>query len=211
MRILTHGPVQELNRTAPLGEFVNEEHLMHIVAGQAIRSGHQDPFKGGQGGPIPQPIQARTVEPAPTIAVVAVEVFLGQMPLRLGRHICAQAGQLLVNRLHVLLTGGRDTDIQGDFHGIPPGGVMAQDTGLRRGPSPMAAGTDRRHPTVVHRRSVRSPCGVSARVGSEVPPASREYSTQEDPPAMGLAPQPMRPTPPGEWEDPPPCTAEFVM
>ena len=87
VRVLTHGPVQELDRTAPLGEFVDEEPLMHIIAGQAIRSGQQDPLKDGQGGPIPQPIQAGTVELAPTIAVIAVDVFLGQVPIRLGHHM----------------------------------------------------------------------------------------------------------------------------
>jgi len=187
-RLLTHGPVQELDLTAPLGECVDEEPLRHRVAGQAIRSGHQDPFNDGQGGPIPQPIQARTGEPAPTRAVVAVEVFLGQLPLRLGRHRLAKPGPRRFNRLRLLVTGGRDTDRQGDFPGIPPVGVMAPDPGRRRWPSPMAEGTDRRHPTVVHRRSVRSPCGVSARVCSGVPPASREFETQEDTPAMGLAP-----------------------
>ena len=187
VRVLTHRALQTLDLTAPLGQCIAAEHLLHIGAGQAIRSGHQDLCQDGQGGPIPQPIHARTVEPAPTIAVVAVDVFLGQMPLRLGHPILAKPGPRLCNRLRLLLTGGRDTDIQGDFHGMPPGGVMAQNMGLRRGPSPMAEGTDRLPPTVVPRRSVRSPCGVSARGFSWVPPASREFNTQEDTLAMGLA------------------------
>ena len=141
VRILTHGSVQELDLTAPLGEFIDEEHLMHIVAGQPIGGRDQDPFKDGQGGPIPQPIQARPIQLGPTITIVAVDVFLSQMPIRLGRHICAKSGQLLRNRLRLLLTGGRDTDIQGYFHGIPPVGVMAQDMCLRRGPSPIAEGS----------------------------------------------------------------------
>jgi hypothetical protein len=186
--VLTHGPVQELARTASLGEFLDEEPLMHIVAGQAIRSGQQDPLEDGQGGPIPPPIQTRPMQLGPAIAVIAVDVCLGQLPIRLGRHIRAKPGQLLVNRLRLLLTGGRDTDIQGDFHGTPPAGVMAQDTCLRDRPSPMAEGTGRQYPTVVHRRSVRSPCGVSARVCSWVPPASREFEMQEDTVAMALAP-----------------------
>jgi hypothetical protein len=70
---------------------------MHIIADQAIRSGHQDPFKDGQGGPIPTLIQARPIQLGPTIAVVAVDVFLGQMPLRLGHHVLAKPGQLLFN------------------------------------------------------------------------------------------------------------------
>ena len=109
VRVLTHRPLQELDLTASLREFVHEEHLTHIVAGQPIGGREQDPLKGGQGGPIPQPIQAGTVELAPTIAVIAVDVVLGQMPIRLGRHIRAQPAQLLFNRLCLLLTGGTRT------------------------------------------------------------------------------------------------------
>jgi hypothetical protein len=31
MRIITHGPLDKLDATATLGEFVDQEHLMHIV------------------------------------------------------------------------------------------------------------------------------------------------------------------------------------
>jgi hypothetical protein len=88
------------------------------------RSGQQAPLKDGQGCPIPQPIQARPMQLGPAIAVIAVDVFLGQMPIGLGRYIRAKPGQLLVNRLRLLWTGGRDTDIQGYFYGTPPAGVM---------------------------------------------------------------------------------------
>jgi hypothetical protein len=188
VRILTHGPVQELDRTAPLGEFLDEEHLMDIIAGQPVGGREQNPCKGGQGGAIPQPIQAWPIQRGPPIAIVAVDVCLSQRPLGLGRHMCAKTGQLLLNRLCVLLPGGRDTDLQSSCHGTPPAGVMAQDTCLRRGPSPSAEGTDRLHPTVVHRRAVRSPCGGSARVSSWVPPAYRTFETPEDTLAMRLAP-----------------------
>ena len=188
VRILTHGPLQELDRTAPLGAFVDEEHVMDIITSQPVGSGHEHKVEDGQGSAIPQPIQARPVEFGPTIAIVSVDVFLGQMPVGLGRYMRAKTGKLLLNRLCLWLPGGRDTDLQGHFHGTPPAGVMAQARCLRRCPSPIAEGTGRRHPIVVHRHSVRSPCSVTARVFSWVPPASREYSTQEDTPAMGLAP-----------------------
>jgi hypothetical protein len=187
VRVLTHRSRQQLDRTAPLGACLDEAHWRHIVAGQAIRNGHQDPGNDGHGGPIPPPIQARPMPLGPTLAVVAVEVCRGQMPLRRGHHRRAQPGPRRVNRRRVRWTGGRDTDRQGYCHGSPPVGVMAQDTCLRRGPSPSAAGTDRRPPTVVHRRSVRSPCGVSARGCSGGPPASRAFETQADTPAMGFA------------------------
>ena len=84
VRVLTHRPVQALDLTAPLGEFVNEEHLMHIVAGPPIGGREQDPCKGGQGGAIPQPIQAGPIQLGPTITIVAVDMFLSQMPHRAG-------------------------------------------------------------------------------------------------------------------------------
>ena len=65
VRILTHGLVQELDLTAPLGEFRDEEALMDIVAGQPIGGREQDPCKGGQGGASPQPIQAWPLQLAP--------------------------------------------------------------------------------------------------------------------------------------------------
>lgn len=154
---LTHGPVQALDRTAPWRECVDEAQWLHIVAGQTSRCGPQDPLPGG---PIPQPIQARPRPRGPTIAVIAVEVCLGQRPIRRGRHIRAKPGQVLGHRLR--LTGGRAPDIPGDFPGTPPAGVMAQDPCLCRRPAPMAEGTSRQSPTVVPRRSVPSPCGVSA-------------------------------------------------
>lgn len=40
MRILAHRAIQKLDLTAALGELVEEEHLMDIVTGQAIRGGH---------------------------------------------------------------------------------------------------------------------------------------------------------------------------
>jgi hypothetical protein len=211
VRILTHRPVQELDLTAPLGEFVDEEHLMDIVTCQPVGSGHEHQVKGGQGRAIPQPIQTRPVEFGPTIAVIAVDMFLRKMPVGPRREVLAKADQLLFNGLRLLLSGGRDTDIQSHFHGTPPAGVMAQDTCLRGHPSPIAEGTDRHHPTAVHRHAVRSPCGVSAKAFSWVPPASSQYGTQKDTLAIGLVPQPVGATPPGQLECAPPGTAEFVI
>jgi hypothetical protein len=122
-----------------------------------------------------------------------------------------QAVELLLNGLLLLLTSGRDTDIQGHFHGTPPAGVMAQAKCLRRVPSPIAEGTGRPHPSVGRHRSVRSPYGVYAKGSSWVPPACRTYPTQEDTSMNTSAPQPLRPAPPGEWKHPPPRAAEFVI
>ncbi len=43
--ILAHGALQELDCTAVLLKFLNEEHLVHIFAGQPIRGGHHNPVE----------------------------------------------------------------------------------------------------------------------------------------------------------------------
>jgi hypothetical protein len=42
MWVLTHRPLQKLDRTASLDKFATEEPLVDIVAGKAIRSGHSE-------------------------------------------------------------------------------------------------------------------------------------------------------------------------
>ena len=53
VRIMTHWTFQELALTPPLRECIDQQHLMDIVACQAIWGGDEDPRTGSQGGPIP--------------------------------------------------------------------------------------------------------------------------------------------------------------
>jgi len=76
------------------------------------------------------------------------------MPLGVRRHGVAEATQLVVNRLLLLLTARRDTDGESDFHGVPPDEALAQGKGLLCVPWPSAAGTGRHNPTVVHCHAV---------------------------------------------------------
>lgn len=87
MRVITHRTIQKLNAASALTEFVDEEQLMHIVTGQTIRGRHEHLFKGRQRGTVPQPIQPWALEFGPAIAVIAVDMFLGQMPVGLHRDV----------------------------------------------------------------------------------------------------------------------------
>ena len=60
---------------------------MHIVAGQAIGSREHDTFKGRQGNPISQTVKTGTLEGGATLAVIAVDVPVSDMPLWLCGHI----------------------------------------------------------------------------------------------------------------------------
>src|SRR5580765_8472641 len=129
MRIITHGPLDKLDTTATLGEFVDQEHLMHRVPCEAIGRSHQHACKGGHRCPVSESVKTGTLERGAAGAVIAINVCVCTMPIRLERHVGVQAAALLLNRLMLLLTTGRDTYVESDFHGIPPEDAMAQGYG----------------------------------------------------------------------------------
>jgi hypothetical protein len=131
---MIHGALDTFDPTTTLGEFIDQEHLMHIVARQTIRCREQDTCKGGHGGLVPEAIEPWAVELGPAIAVIALAVLLSDMPLGLRHHRVAEAAQVLFNRLLLLLTRRRDTGVQSDFHRVPPSAAMAQGWCLRRVP-----------------------------------------------------------------------------
>ena len=104
MRIVIHRALDKLDPTAALGEFIDQEHLMDIVAGQAIGSRHHNAFHGRQGGSIAEAIKPRTLEGGTAITVIAVDMLIGDMPVRVRRDVVTQAAQLLFDRLLLLLT-----------------------------------------------------------------------------------------------------------
>ena len=189
-RIITHGPLDKLDTAATVGEFIDQEHLMHLVPCEA--SGRSPPHacKGSPRCPVSEAVKTGTLERGATGAVIALEVLVCHMPIRVERHVGGQAAEWLRNRLRLWLTTGRDTPVERDCHGIPPEDAMAQDSGLRSVPSPIAEGTGLHHPTVVHRHCVLGLSGGQASLGACVPPASGKYSTQEDTPTTGSAAEP---------------------
>jgi hypothetical protein len=58
MRILAHRAVQKLNATAGLRKFVQQEDLMGVIAGQAIRGGEQQAVEAPGGDLLTEPFQA---------------------------------------------------------------------------------------------------------------------------------------------------------
>ena len=77
---------------------------MDVMAREAIRGRAQDTRTGRHGSVVAEPVEARTVELAPAIALIALDLLVGNMPLGLGGDIGAQATALLLNRLRLLLT-----------------------------------------------------------------------------------------------------------
>jgi hypothetical protein len=104
MRIITHRPLDKLNATATLGEFINREHLMDIVARSTIRGSDQHTGKGGHGSAIAESIKTGARESGATIAVITVDVLVGDLPIGVRRHVITETTELLFNRLVLLLT-----------------------------------------------------------------------------------------------------------
>jgi len=150
--VITHRSIQELNLTAPALHFIDQQHLMHVLARQTIWGGDQYHLKGAQRRMIAQLIQTRTIQRCAAIAVVPVHVFFSQVPVRHRRDLGPQPVQLLLNRLRLLLAAGRDPSVQSNLHDGPPEGVMGQVQHLRNAPSPNAGETGRRNPSGVDHR-----------------------------------------------------------
>jgi len=120
MGVVTHWTLQKLHLAAVLGQFFEEYHLMDIVTRSPIRGGEQKPRDRAEGSAIASPIQPRPVELCAAVAIISVDMVVRQMPVRLHRDMLPQAGELLFNRLLLLLPVGGDADIEGYFHGVPP-------------------------------------------------------------------------------------------
>ena len=126
MRIIPPGPLDNLDATATLGEFVDQEHRRHRVTREAIGRSHPHACKGGHRRPVSASVQTGTLKRGAAVTVIALEGLVCNMPLRLERHGGVPAAELLLNRLLLLLTTGRDAQGESDFHGIPPDDAMAQ-------------------------------------------------------------------------------------
>jgi hypothetical protein len=170
MRVITHRPIEKLNLTAPALHFIDQQHLMHILARQTIGSRDQYQLKGAQRRMIAQMIQTGTIQRCTAIAVIAVHMFFSQVPIRRHRDLGMQPAQLLLNRLRLLLATGRDPNVQCDFHDGPPEGMMGQVQGPLNSPSPNAGVTGRRNPNGVAHRCGWLPNGSHATVISCVLP-----------------------------------------
>ena len=119
-------------------QLVEQQHLVGILAGQAIgrQDGHDVEEPGL--GVVAQPIERRPVEAGAAEAAVAVGVLIGEV-VPLLAHPGRQDRDLAVDRLLQVLALGRDAGIDRGFHRRPPrgrpqatGGTLAQAGAGRR-------------------------------------------------------------------------------
>src|SRR5258708_25846487 len=79
--ILAHGSLQEMDLTAVSVQFLNEQHLMHILACQPIRGGDDHLVKAAIGGLITQALQTWTTQRRSAVAFIAKDLRVLPGPL----------------------------------------------------------------------------------------------------------------------------------
>jgi hypothetical protein len=119
VRILAHGPVDKLDLAPSLFKFLHQEHLMDVVASQAIRGSDHYSIEGAAANLVTQAIQSRAAQTRSTVAIVTKNVVLAPGPsLRLT--VFRQELDLLLDGLCKSLTVGRHAHIHRNFHLFPP-------------------------------------------------------------------------------------------
>jgi len=208
--ILLHRAFQELDITTQLFQFLDQQNLMYVFAGQSIRCGYQDQLEWCHAGGIPQPIQTRTIEPRTRVTIVAINMLRCQLPIGVLSYSCMKSLNLLFNALTLHLTVGRYSGIKGDFHGLSPDWVIPEVVGLRSVvPSSSTEETDRCNPSnAAHQNILRlhdelailfsySLLNVVSHLGEAYP--------------KFLFPQSQRATPPRQFQLTSSRQAEFVI
>src|SRR5262245_13548154 len=111
---------------------------MDIRARQPIGGGDHHQLKSGKGGMVAQPVEAGAIELCARIAIVAIDMLLGQLPVTLSNNVSTQELELLLNRLGLVLTRARDPRVECHVHCLPPA-VWGPSTSRLTGSSPTAS------------------------------------------------------------------------
>jgi hypothetical protein len=137
-----------------LRPFLEQDHLVHIGAGEAVGSGDEHAVNLAALHAIAQAVQTRTGKDRAAGAVVAEHVgwvedpALGGMGVDMG----GEPSELLLNGLVIDLVAGRDAAVNRYLHRRPPAGLGTPVPGLvPERSSPTAEGADTPGPSAAGR------------------------------------------------------------
>src|SRR5215208_1501704 len=111
--------LQEHDRTAQAPELLQEEHLIRVLAGQAVGTQDRQHGEHALAGGVAQAVQARAVEAGAAVAFVG-EAMLGKEVIALLLHPGLEGGELAVDRLVTFLAFRRNAGIDSGMHRCPP-------------------------------------------------------------------------------------------
>ena len=166
VRVVAHGTVEELGGAAGVRPLLEEHHLVHVVARQAVGRGDEHAVELAAFHGVPQAVEPRARQHGAAVAVVAEHVDRVERPALggVGAHVRGQAPELLLNGLVLDLMAGRDTAVDRYAHGTPragSGAPAATPAPARSSPTPGGAG--RPGPSAAGRLPSARPCAGSAR------------------------------------------------
>lgn len=120
MRVVTHGPIHKLHLTSTPFKFLDEQHLVDIVASQSIRSSDDHSIKSRTSDLFSLSIKTWPTEFGSTVAVIAKKGPFLPCP-SLGFMILAQTVELLFDGLGLSLSLCRNADVDRNVHRDSPG------------------------------------------------------------------------------------------
>jgi hypothetical protein len=154
VRVVAEGSIDKHHPHAPAFQLLQHHHLVHEVAGQPIRRGHQHDVEGRLRRMVAQRVQAGTVQLGAAVAVITKHVLLGDRPPLVRRDVAVELGDLLLDGLGVLLAVGGHAHVQRRSHQR----LLPQLLSPASPPTPTRAGTP--DPTgSAHRVARWSPAG----------------------------------------------------
>ena len=120
LRRLARRAVEEDRRDPLLAQLVEQQHLVGVLARQAVGAVHVQPVDASLGDPIAQPLERGPHQRRAAEAVVEVNV-LGQQHVAVGRHALLERRDLAVDRGLLRLLLGRNARVNRDrLHRLPP-------------------------------------------------------------------------------------------
>ena len=115
-------PVEEYHLRTGMSELLEQQDLVGIAAGEAVRRVDVEDVDGGQRDQVAQALQGGADQAGAAVAVVDEQpVVRDEWPSR--AHSCGQLAQLAVDGVPLSLLVGRDPGVDG--HGGRAGGEMA--------------------------------------------------------------------------------------
>jgi hypothetical protein len=119
VRVVATRPVTEHHPHATALQFLQDHHLVHEVAGQPARRGHQHHVQRRPRRMVAKPVQPGTVQLGAAGAVIAEDVLGGNGPPLVRRDVAVELGDLLLDGLGLLLPVGGHAHVQRHSHRSP--------------------------------------------------------------------------------------------
>jgi hypothetical protein len=177
MGVLAHRPLQEVDLAAMPLQLLQQHHLVHVVAGQPVGGGDEHAVQRRCRHRVAQPVQTRPLQARATVAVVAEDVLLPQVPPLpdMSRHLRWAGALTVVQCSHASACRAvPDACVHANpLHGPPPASLLGSSASPVHPPHqwpPTPGSPDTRGPSVAARLEGRTSAGECAIAVSSLPP-----------------------------------------